>query len=114
MRVEGLDMQQQQPGAQHKQGEETNNIILEEHQKKQNEGGFFNTELEESVEELNNTIEALHKDLKFEMHESSDRMMVEVINLDNNEVIKEIPPREVLDMIGRIRKMVGLLIDEKI
>ncbi|QTL99896.1 flagellar biosynthesis protein FlaG [Iocasia frigidifontis] len=107
-------MPQQQLGVQHKQTEETSSIILKEHQKKENEGDFFNAELEEGVEELNNTVEALHQDLKFELHESSGRMMVEVINLDNKEVIKEIPPREVLDMLGRIREMVGLLLDEKI
>lgn len=113
MRVEGLDIPQQQLGAQNKQSQEVTNIILEEN-KKNEDKDFSDVELEESVEELNDTIEALHKDLKFEIHESSERMMVEVINMDNNEVIKEIPPREVLDMIGRIKEMVGLLIDEKI
>lgn len=113
MRVEGLDTPQQQLGAQNKQSQEVTNIILEEN-KKNEDKDFSDVELEESVEELNDTIEALHKDLKFEIHESSERMMVEVINMDNNEVIKEIPPREVLDMIGRIKEMVGLLIDEKI
>lgn len=113
MRVEGLDMPQQQLGTQHKQSEEVVNIILEEN-KKNEDKDFSDVELEESVEELNDTIEALHKDLRFQIHEGSERMMVEVINLDNNEIIKEIPPKEVLDMIGRIREMVGLLIDEKI
>lgn len=71
-------------------------------------------ELENSIQELNKTLEALHKDLRFQVHEKSERLMVEVIDLIKNEVIKEIPPRELLDMLGRIREMVGLIIDEKI
>lgn len=82
--------------------------------RQEEDGKFFSEELEKGIEEINDTIEALNKDLRFMIHEESDRMMVEVINLDKNEVIKEIPPRELLDMIGRIREMVGLIIDEKI
>jgi len=75
---------------------------------------YFKEELEESIEEINKTVEALHKDLRFQVHEKSDRLMVEVIDVIKNEVIKEIPPRQLLDMLGRIREMVGLIIDEKI
>lgn len=75
---------------------------------------YFKEELEESIEEINKTVEALHKDLRFQVHEKSDRLMVEVIDVIKNEVLKEIPPRQLLDMLGRIREMVGLIIDEKI
>ena len=113
MRVDGLDMAQQ-VGLQSNQSEEVKYELLGLNKNKEDKGDFFEAKLENSVEELNDTIEALHKDLKFRIHEDSDRLMVEVINLDNNEVIKEIPPKEVLDMLGRIREMVGILIDEKI
>jgi flagellar protein FlaG len=59
-------------------------------------------------------VQAFHEELEFELHEESERMMTKIINTENNEVIKEVPPKEVLDMIGKIRKMVGLIIDEKI
>jgi len=39
-------------------------------------------------------------------------MMVRVVNFETNEVIKEIPPEEVLDTVARIREMIGLLIDK--
>lgn len=113
MRIDGFDMSQQAE-IQGKQSEEVRYNLLQVTKSEEGKGNFFNPKLEEGVEELNDTVDALHRDLKFKIHEGSDRMMVEVINLDNNEVIKEIPQKEVLDMIGRIREMVGLLIDEKI
>ncbi|MGM0370788.1 MAG: flagellar protein FlaG, partial [Bacillota bacterium] len=54
------------------------------------------------------------EDLQFKIHESSDRMMAELVNLKKHETIKEMPPKEMLDMLGQIKKMVGLIIDEKI
>ena len=78
------------------------------------ERSFLKEDLEESIEDINKAVEALHKDLRFQVHEKSERLMVEVIDLVKNEVIKEIPPRQLLDMLGRIREMVGLIIDEKI
>lgn len=71
-------------------------------------------ELKEGVDQLNKTVQAFKKELKFKLHDKSERMMVEVVNLETHEIIKEIPPKEVLDMIGRIRKMVGLLLDENV
>ena len=71
-------------------------------------------ELEEGIETLNESVQALHKSLKFELHEESDRMQVQVIDVIEDEVLKELPPEEVLDMLGRIRQMVGLIIDERI
>jgi hypothetical protein len=37
-----------------------------------------------------------------------------VIDSETSEVIKEIPPEKILDMIAKIEKMIGLIIDEKI
>ncbi|MDI3547012.1 MAG: flagellar protein FlaG [Halanaerobiales bacterium] len=71
-------------------------------------------EVEEGVNLLNKAVQTFRKELKFKIHDKSDRMMVEVINLENNEIIKEIPPKEILDMIGRIREMVGILLDENV
>lgn len=39
--------------------------------------------------------------------------MLEVIDLETNEVIKEIPPKKLLDLAAGIREMIGLLLDEK-
>jgi flagellar protein FlaG len=39
--------------------------------------------------------------------------MVKVVDVQNDEVIKEIPPEEVLDTVARIREMIGLLVDKR-
>lgn len=51
--------------------------------------------------------------LSFRLHKASGRMMVRVINEETGEVIKEIPPKEILDTIARIMEFVGLLLDRR-
>ncbi|WP_134114716.1 flagellar protein FlaG [Orenia marismortui] len=71
-------------------------------------------QIQESIENLNEAVHAVHEDLQFELHDESERMMVKVMDLDKHKVIKEMPPKEMLDMLGKIKEMVGLIIDEKI
>ena len=39
--------------------------------------------------------------------------MVKVIDAETNEVIREIPPEKILDLVATIWEMMGLIIDEK-
>ena len=73
--------------------------------------------LEEKTGQLNRAMEIFNKRLRFEIHEGTERIMVKILEKkDNNthEVIKEIPPERVLDMLARLEEMIGLLIDERI
>jgi flagellar protein FlaG len=49
--------------------------------------------------------------LSFDLHEDSDRMVVRVIDQDTNEVIRQIPPEQVLASLVELRRFVGLLLD---
>ncbi|MGM0472351.1 MAG: flagellar protein FlaG [Bacillota bacterium] len=70
--------------------------------------------VEEGIEQLNEAVQTFHEDLQFELHEGSERMMAKLVDLSEHEVIKEMPPKEILDMLGKIKDMVGLILDEKI
>lgn len=73
--------------------------------------------LEEKTGQLNRAMEIFKKRLRFEVHEETERIMVKILEKKENnthEVIKEIPPERVLDMMARLEEMIGLLIDERI
>ena len=71
-------------------------------------------ELKEKIEDINKITETLDENLSFKLHDGTEKMMVQVINIETKEVIKEMPPEEMLDLSARIHKMVGILIDEKV
>ncbi len=67
------------------------------------------------LDELAKDIEILHSvGLSFAQHKDSGRTMVSVMNRDTDEVIREIPSEEILDMAVKMEEMVGLLFDEKV
>ncbi|MBT9154575.1 MAG: hypothetical protein DDT39_01253 [Firmicutes bacterium] len=68
---------------------------------------------DEVFERANTAMQALSTRLKFEKHESSGHFMVRVINEETSEVIREIPPERMLDLLVHLRRMVGVLVDER-
>jgi len=68
---------------------------------------------DEVVERLNLAMRALSTRLKFQKHEASGRFVVRVINEQTDEVIREIPPERLLDLLVHLRRMVGVLVDER-
>ena len=54
-------------------------------------------EVHKVADGLNKFLEYLEADLQFEIHEETERMMVKVVSRKDQKVIKEIPPRELLD-----------------
>lgn len=71
-------------------------------------------EMEEYLEEMNRAVQLSGRQLQFQLHERSQRWQVFVIDSPSQQVIKELPPRELLDILGKIREMVGLLLDERV
>jgi flagellar protein FlaG len=70
-------------------------------------------DIEEALRQANLATEEVNVSLRFRVHESSERVMVQVVDVNRNEVVREIPPRELLDLVGNIREMIGVLLDEK-
>lgn len=50
--------------------------------------------------------------LTFQRHESSDRWMAVVVDSRTGDVVRTMPPEELLDAIGRVKEMLGLVLDD--
>jgi flagellar protein FlaG len=71
-------------------------------------------EVRESVKDINEIVDKVKEGLSFQIHEDTEKMMVKVVDLNTDEVIKELPPEEMLDLQARIHEIVGILIDETV
>lgn len=67
-----------------------------------------------AVEEANKSFESFDRRFEISVHEKTNRIMIDVINSENDEVIREIPPEKLLDMVGYMMEMAGLILDETI
>jgi flagellar protein FlaG len=69
---------------------------------------------QQMLDELSNDIESLHSiGLTFSKNKETGSTVISVINRDTNEVIREIPPKQVLDMAAKLDDMVGMLFHAK-
>jgi len=70
-------------------------------------------ELQQLMEELNKAMNPLNKDLKFRFNDKVDELVVEVVDTKSKEVIREFPPKEALELMEKVRELVGMLFDKK-
>ncbi|MUV39061.1 uncharacterized protein JNUCC1_02933 [Lentibacillus sp. JNUCC-1] len=70
--------------------------------------------VETAVTKMNELAKPLKTDLKFQLHEDLNEYYVTVVNPVTHEVIKEIPPKKMLDMYAAMAEFMGLLVDEKV
>lgn len=69
------------------------------------------TQIQGLIENMNSSIAMVQKSLHFRVHETSGQLVVEVQDMQTGEVIKSIPPEELLDSLGKIRESIGTLLD---
>lgn len=93
-----------------KQTSETGN---QEHSYKE-ENRFGKEQVKEMVEAMNQFMEPTHSALKFEYHEKLEEYYVTIINSDTKEIIKEIPPKKMLDMYASMAELLGIIVDKKL
>ncbi|WP_434304836.1 flagellar protein FlaG [Clostridium botulinum] len=70
-------------------------------------------EVKDSVDKLNKLLEGQDIRLEYEIYGKFRDLTIRLINTKTKEVIKEIPPRKIIDMVAKLCEMAGVLVDEK-
>ena len=60
---------------------------------------------------MNKFLNSTQTDLEVEIHKDTKTAIFKIVRKDDNKVIKEIPPKEVLELAAKIRSLVGSLHD---
>lgn len=75
---------------------------------------YTEEELIKSIESANEQFVAFDRRFEFSIHDKTKDIMIKVIDVVTDEVIREIPPEKILDLIASIWEMSGILVDERI
>ncbi|TFB24373.1 flagellar protein FlaG [Filobacillus milosensis] len=89
---------------------------LKEHQEKviKKEESLSKDEAIKLIEGLNDFLSPVDTQLKFEFHDKLDEYYVTLINPETKEVVKEIPPKKLLDVYAAMAEQLGFIVDEKV
>ncbi|RIJ65055.1 flagellar protein FlaG [Rummeliibacillus sp. POC4] len=66
-----------------------------------------------AVNKMNEFMEYSHKDSKFVFHDGLEKFYVEIVDSKTDKVVKEIPPKELLDAYYEMQKLIGKMFDTK-
>lgn len=70
-------------------------------------------EAQAAVDGLNKLMTASNAQLKFEYHEKLREYYVTLVDGDTKEVVREIPPKKLLDMVAAMWQQIGIIVDKK-
>lgn len=70
--------------------------------------------LQHAVDTVNEFLQINHNASKFVLHDGLDRYFVQVVDTKTEKVVKEIPPKKLLDAFYEMQKLLGMIVDEKI
>ena len=90
-------------------------VRLGEDNKVQSSEEFNASEINNLVSSANQLVDAVSNNkVNFLYDESKDQHIVLVRDKDTNEVIREIPPKEMLDLLKNLEDITGIIYDNKI
>lgn len=75
---------------------------------------YSEEEVIDIIEKANSQFVAYDRKLEFSIHEKTKQIMIKILDSATNEVIKELPPEKVLDMVAGFMEVAGIIVDEKI
>ncbi len=83
--------------------------------KKKEEKNISSKILEKIADDLNDYMDDLQTDLGFTINRDEDnQVIVEIKNRKTNEVIKQIPSKELLEIKKKMEELTGLIFDHKV
>lgn len=78
------------------------------------ESKISNEEIEKKVSSLNKFLEASSSEARFQYHEQLGEYFVQLVDVNTHEVVREIPPKKILDMYAEMLNIMGLFVDRKV
>lgn len=69
-------------------------------------------ELDAMIQKLNGDERIRNEKIAFRYHESTDRVIVSVLDAETEEVVREIPSKDMIRLIEHLRDYIGVLVDE--
>lgn len=73
----------------------------------------FVKKISHSIESANIEINSHTSQIKFSMHSETNQVLGKVIDKETQEVIREFPPEEIVEMIAAMEQRAGLFVDTK-
>ncbi|WP_239615874.1 flagellar protein FlaG [Cohnella mopanensis] len=67
-----------------------------------------------AIDTANKNVQGKEHEFNYKIHKSTGDLIVQILDKDTHEVIREVPPEKFIDLIEKLQELsVGAIIDEK-
>ena len=67
----------------------------------------------DAVDKMNKMFEGTNRKFEFTVHDKINSIMIRIIDSETGQIIREVPPKKILDMVANLMELAGLLVDER-
>lgn len=72
-----------------------------------------NKKNKELIQKLNDFLQTQNTHVEYEVHKGFGDIMIKIIDNNTKKVIKEMPPKKILDMVEKLCELSGVMMDKK-
>lgn len=69
--------------------------------------------VQKTIDQINKSISFYNREMRISVHDETRILMIKVMDTDNERVIREIPPKKILDAFARTLQLAGILLDTR-
>lgn len=80
---------------------------------KEVQGALENERLEKAIEEITKAVNHFNKKLSMEVEEDLNRTIIKVIDKETDEVVRQIPSEEMIELAKNAKELKGLLFSKE-
>ncbi|MBV4428332.1 flagellar protein FlaG [Clostridium tyrobutyricum] len=92
----------------------SNNINIDQKSiQNKNEKNTTLSSLKDAVDHANKISDEMQTHLKFEVYGKFNDIVVQVLDNDTNKVVREVPPKKLIDMVEKFCELSGFFMDKK-
>ena len=89
------------------------NVITQETTDTNQNKNYNLEDVNKAVDKLNKFMEDEDVYAEYSVHDKLNQIMIKIIDRNTKEVLLEVPPKKILDMVAKMCEMVGILVDKK-
>lgn len=79
-----------------------------------NKGNINEKEIKKALDKLSGFLTDENTKVEYQYHDKfTNDLMIKIVDKSTNEVLLEIPPKQILDLVAKMMEMVGVLFDKK-
>ncbi|NLK96183.1 MAG: flagellar protein FlaG [Clostridiales bacterium] len=74
---------------------------------------YTKSEIDKALTKLNHFLADDKTHAEYSIHEEFNRLMIKIVDDETDEIVLEIPPENIVDMVAKMCELAGILVDKK-